>query len=205
MRPKKILQQDPVFSTVVESTSPLKIPKSGNVFNELVKAIAYQQISYKAADTIFGRFLELIGHDKFTPDELLALKHEDLRSIGFSNRKATYSHNIAIFFKEHSLFTADWGVYTDKEIINLLTQIKGVGEWTVQMILIFELQRPDVFPYLDLAIQQSIAELYNLKSQKKELYIDMRKIAESWKPHRTLATLYLWAWKRQQVLIKKNK
>ena len=200
----KLLSRDPVFTTVLETINPLKLPKSGDVFNELVKAIAYQQISYKAADTIYGRFLDLIGKEKFKPKDLLKLKVEEMRAVGFSIRKAEYSHNIAQFFLDNELYNYDWSKLTDEQIVKLLTQIKGVGEWTVQMILIFELHREDVFPHLDLAIQQSIQELYNLKSEKKKLYAEMKDIAENWRPHRTLATLYLWGWKREQARLKKK-
>jgi len=182
---------------VIKEVSPLKLAKSGNVFNELVKGIAYQQISYKAADTIYGRFLKLVGGDFFSPDELLLLHEDEIRAIGFSRQKASYSLNIARFFKERELFTFDWSTLDDTEIINLLTEIKGVGEWTVQMVLIFELIRPDVFPVKDLGVQQAMQAVYNLTEEKRALHHKMNEIAEHWKPYRTLASLYLWAWKRE--------
>lgn len=190
------LQKDPTLKAAIRGLSPLYLPGAGNVFNELVKGIAYQQISYKAADTIFGRFIDLIGTESYTPEALLALPHQDLRAIGFSTQKANYSHNIANYFIDHKLYHCQWDNYSDTEIIKKLTAIKGVGKWTVHMILLFELIREDVFPAKDLAIQQSMQTLYNIELDKKALLIEMEKIAEQWRPYRSLATLYLWAWKR---------
>lgn len=197
IKAKKQLSKDPIMKKVVKEVSFLNLDKSGNVFNELVKAIAYQQISYKAADTIYGRFLKLVGGEFFSPDEVLLLDDSELRAVGFSRQKAQYSQNIARFFREKDLFTCNWDEYSDQEILDLLTQIKGVGSWTVEMVLIFELQRPDVFPVKDLGIQQAMQGLYKLKSEKRALHKEMEAIAEAWKPHRTIASLYLWAWKRE--------
>ena len=192
----KKLKQDPLMKKVIKEVAYLQLERSGNVFNELVKNIAYQQISYKAADTIYGRFLKLVGGAFFSPDELLILDEEEIRGIGFSRQKAAYVLNIALFFKERDLFAFEWAQLSDNEIIKLLTQIKGVGEWTVQMVLIFELERPDVFPEKDLGIQQAMMGIYDFRLEKKALLERMREISVPWTPHRTLATLYLWAWKR---------
>lgn len=182
---------------VIKDITYLNLQQSGNTFNELVKAIAYQQISYKAADTIYGRFLQLVGGEFFSPDDVLLLEEDELRAVGFSRQKAAYTQNIATFYKERNLFTFDWSTLTDAEIIDVLTQIKGVGEWTVKMMLIFELQREDVFPVKDLGIQQAIMGVYGFRLEKKALHNKMNKIAEQWRPYRTLASLYLWGWKRE--------
>ena len=193
---QKILNKDPVLKKALKGLDPLSLPGAGNVFNELVKAIAYQQISYKAADTIYGRFIDLVGAENYTPEDLIAVSFDDMRGIGFSKQKATYSHNIAHYFVEHSLYDCDWRQYSDAEIMKSLTNIKGVGEWTAEMIMLFELQRPDVFPAKDLAIQQSMMALYDFELDKKALLTKMKEIAEAWRPHRSLVTLYLWSWKR---------
>jgi len=189
------LYKDPIFKSAMKGIKPLALPSSGNVFNELVKAIAYQQISYKAADTIYGRFLGLVGED-FLPEDLLMYDSEDYRGVGFSRQKAAYVFNIAEYFQEHDLFDFDWSTQSDEEILTSLTTIKGVGEWTAQMILMFELHRPDVLPVKDLAVQQVMQELYGIKEEKAALLKKMKEIAESWRPHRTTASLYLWGWKR---------
>ena len=193
----KHLRQDVKMREITKSTTYLELPQSGNVYNELVKSIAYQQISYKAADTIYGRFLQLVGGEYFSPEDVLLLEDDELRAVGFSRPKVTYVQNIARFFQEKALFTFDWSTMPDAEIIKLLTEIKGVGEWTVQMVLIFELMREDVFPAKDLGIQQAMIGVYELKEEKKHLIKKMNEIAENWKPYRTWATLYLWAWKRE--------
>ncbi len=190
------LKKDSKMREIAKSTTYLELPQSGNVYNELVKSIAYQQISYKAADTIYGRFLHLVGGEYFSPEDVLLLGDDELRSVGFSRSKVSYVQNIARFFQDKNLFTFDWSTLTDKEIIKLLTEIKGVGEWTVQMVLIFELLREDVFPAKDLGIQQAMIGVYDLKEEKRALMTKMNEIAENWKPYRTWATLYLWAWKR---------
>lgn len=192
---KRHLNKDPLFKAAMKGIKPIAMTPAGNVFNELVRAIAYQQISYKAAHTIYGRFEQLVGTD-FTPEDLLSRTFEEFREIGFSTQKANYTHNIAEFFKEKKLLYFDWDTLSDKEIMDLLTEIKGVGRWTVQMILMFELHRPDVFPAKDLAIQQSIMEIYGFIAEKKALLQKMEEIAAAWQPHRTLASLYLWGWKR---------
>jgi len=97
-----------------------------------------------------------------------------------------------------------WEQLSDSEIIELLTQIKGVGTWTAEMILIFELCRPDVLPVKDLAIQLAMKELYDIKSEKKALIIDMYEIAEAWKPYSTYASLYLWSWCRERAQLKRK-
>ena len=190
------LRKDPKMREIIKNTTYLELPQSGNVYNELVKSIAYQQISYKAADTIYGRFLQLVGGEYFSPEDVLLLGDDELKAVGFSRPKVTYVQNIARFFQEKELFTFDWNTLTDKEIIKLLTEIKGVGEWTVQMVLIFELLREDVFPSKDLGIQQAMIGVYKLKEEKKALITKMNEIAQNWQPYRTWATLYLWAWKR---------
>ena len=200
MNHKKALQhlkKDPHLRKVIEEVSYLNLRQSGNTFNELVKAIAYQQISYKAADTIYGRFLHLVGGEFFSPDDVLLLEEDELRAVGFSRQKAAYTQNIARFFKERNLFTFDWATMGDEDILELLTEIKGVGEWTVQMMLIFELHREDVFPVKDLGIQQAMMGIYDFRSEKKALHNKMNEIAEPWRPYRTLASLYLWGWKRE--------
>lgn len=192
------LGKDNILREVIATTAPLNLPKSGQVYNELVKAIVYQQISYKAADSIFNRFIKLTGTEEYLPEHLLKYQHEQLRSVGLSNQKAQYVLNISRFFEEKQLYGTDWALLSDEEILNLLTQIKGVGEWTVQMILIFNLYRQDVFPCKDLAIQLVMKELYGITSEKKALLHEMKKIAEPWKPFRTIASLYLWSWRRDK-------
>lgn len=166
---------------------------SKDVYAGLIQSIVSQQLSVKAANTIHNRFLSLFPTDYPNAEVLLELNEHDLRSAGLSRQKSTYVQNVAMFFKEHNLFNRNWDLDSDDQIISMLTQIKGVGKWTVQMILMFELGREDVFPVLDLGIQQGIKQVYGLKEDKKELLLRIEEIADPWKPFRSVACLYLWA------------
>lgn len=192
----KQLSKDPVMKGVVKNHEILYLPNSMTVFHELVKNIVYQQISVKAAASIHERFIKYIGTDDFLPEELLLYSQEELRTAGLSNQKSGYILNIGRFFTEHQIEESTWEKMSDQEVIDTLTQIKGVGEWTAQMILLIQLLRQDVFPVKDLGIQIAMKKLYGLKSEKKELIKDMEEIAEQWRPFRSAASLYLWAWKR---------
>lgn len=196
---KSHLCQDKVLNEVISNHKILKLQKSGNVYNELVKNIIYQQISYKAADKIYGRLLEKMVDSKFPPRKILNSDPEEIRAVGLSRQKLNYIYNISEFFEDHKLYNKQWGRLSDEEIISLLTQIKGVGTWTVEMILIFELQRPDVLPVKDLAIQQAMKYLYNFDGTGKTLFDNMYRIAEDWQPFRSYATLYLWSWCRNNM------
>jgi len=165
---------------------------SGDVYIDLLRAIVSQQLSTKAASTIYGRFLDLFSEQVVDPEYLLTLDIETLRAVGLSKQKATYIQNVTSYFVGHQLFKVDWDTYSDEELIKLLTEIKGVGVWTVEMILISSLKRPDIFPIGDLAIRKAIIQLYHLKSSGKQLMDDLREVASRWQPHRTLACRYLW-------------
>jgi len=193
---QKHLSKDPIMKQVVKDHEILYLANSMTVFHELVKNIVYQQISVKAAASIHARFIKFIGTDDFTPEDLLLYSQEELRTAGLSTQKSGYILNIGQFFSENQIEESTWEEMSDQDIIDMLTQIKGVGEWTAQMILMIQLLRPDVFPVKDLGIQIAMKKLYNLKSEKKELLKEMEEIAESWKPFRSSASLYLWAWKR---------
>lgn len=195
---KKYLFKDKMLKKAFKDLEPLYLPPSGNVYNELIKAIVFQQISYKAAEAIFGRLVDLFTDTLYRPADLLNHSHDKLRSIGLSKQKANYCHNISIYFQEHALYDFDWTLAEDKAIINMLTEIKGVGQWTAEMILLFELKRPDVFPVGDLAIRQALVSIYALTAEKKKLAKDLNLLAENWRPYRSTVTLYLWSWKRAQ-------
>ena len=153
-----------------------------------------QQLSTKAAATIYQRFLLLFEQGHATPQEILALDPEVLRATGFSRQKSSYVMEIARFFSEGAT-SYDWHSMPDQDIVHELTQIKGIGVWTVQMILIFHLGRPDVFPIDDLGIQQSMATLYQLPTDKRGLKAQMQIRAAQWQPWRSYASRYLWKWR----------
>ena len=185
------LSQDQVLSKILHLD--IQIPKDKtSLFQALLKAVISQQLSVKAAATIYERFLNLFSNRIPTQEAVLLCTDESIRSIGLSRQKSAYVKNIAQFFVDHDLKQLDWSTYSNQELIDLLTQIKGVGRWTVEMILIFNLGRPDVFPKGDLGIKNAMIELYDLKSEGKSLLSEMEKIAARWKPYSTYASLFLW-------------
>jgi len=201
----KQLSKDKVFKNLLDTLNFLDLPRSGNVYNELVKNIVYQQIAFKVADIIYGRFVAMFDNAMFKPEEVLAKEFEELKAVGLSKSKTQYVINISQYFIDHNLLDYKWEQLSDDHITKMLTEIKGVGTWTVDMILIFELRRPDVFPVKDAAIQLAVKEIYKLESEKKVLINEMYKIAEAWQPYRSVATLYLWAWCRNRAALKKSK
>ena len=195
---RKTLLKHQQLKPIILNLEPIPLWPSGNVFRELVKNIVYQQISYKAADTIYSRFLNLMPKEEYQPQNVLKTASDTLSSAGLSRQKTAYIINIAEYFEENKLYDFNWDNLSDHEIIQSLTQIKGVGVWTVKMILIFELMRTDVWPGEDLAIQHVMKELFALKSSKRQLLSEMDKIADAWKPFRSIAGLYLWSYRRSQ-------
>lgn len=193
----KHLHKEKTLSKVIASLEAPKPAIPNGVYHDLTKAIIYQQISVKAADSIYNRYLELIDFEIDNVERPAEIPFDDLRSVGLSRQKANYIQNISIFFSEEKIKEDGWDSMSDEEIIKYLTQIKGVGEWTVQMILIFTLLRPDVLPVKDYAIQVAMKRIYKLESEKAALIKDMYRIAEPWQPHRSLASRYLWQWLRE--------
>lgn len=169
----------------------------GAVYPYLLRSIVGQQVSIQAAAAIHKRFLGLFADQTPVATELLALEVEQLRAVGLSRQKVNYVRNVSEFFLAHQLIGTDWKVKSDEAIVQELTQIKGVGQWTVEVMLMFCLNRGDVFPVGDLGIQRTMERLYNLTSSGKTLRTEMTTIAEAWKPYRTLACYYLWSWKHR--------
>ena len=186
-----VFKNDPVIFRLYEQFGNPDAGIQMDVFNSLVRSIVAQQLSIRAASTIYGRFSSLFD-GTITTKKLIDIEFEKLRNAGLSNSKAKYVKNVAVFFKENDLEGYNWAEKTDQEIIDLLTQIKGVGVWTVQMLLMFTLDRPDVFPIEDLGIRMGMKEQYELKSEGKALREELLRISEHWKPYRTLASKLIW-------------
>jgi DNA-3-methyladenine glycosylase II len=197
MTPKVIafLSKDPKLKEVIRTTEVVMPDYNGDVYERLIRAIIYQQLSGKAASSIHGRFLTLFPDEYPDPGMLLSLDVSELRSAGLSRQKAGYLHNVAEFFQNEALIDKDWSSMEDEAIIKYLTQIKGVGKWTVEMILMFTLNRSDVFPLDDLGIQQAMQLLYGIEEKGRLLKVKMFEKAENWRPYRTYASWYLWRWK----------
>ena len=167
-----------------------------NIPLRLIASIMSQQLSTKVAAVIFKRFLAIYNEEEPTPQQVLDTPFETLRSIGLSNNKVKYIQNVAAFCLEHNITDTKLLAMSNEEIINLLVQIKGVGQWTVEMLLIFSLGREDVFAVDDLGIQQAMERLFNLDATNKKLLKEnMLTLSEPWKPYRSYACLHLWRWK----------
>jgi DNA-3-methyladenine glycosylase II len=193
------LLQDPVLRPLIEKITLSQKSEPGGVYADLLGSIISQQLSTKVATVIENRFLALFDNGDPHPERVLALPFEQLRSVGLSNQKATYIRNVAEFFQQENLLEKDWSGMDEDAIIRYLTQIKGVGKWTVEMILMFTLRRPDVLPLDDYGIQTAIVKLYGLTETGKTLKAKMTEVAEPWRPWRSYACYYLWRYKDGEI------
>lgn len=177
--------------------APLTLKKNAGI--KLIQSIMSQQLSTKVAAVIYNRFLDLYNGKEPSLRQVADTPFTTLQSIGLSKAKTQYIKNVAAFFIEQKLTDKKISTLCNEEIINLLTQIKGVGRWTVEMLLMFTLGREDVFAVDDLGIQQGMTQLYNLNANnKKELKINMLNIAAGWAAYQTYACLHIWKWKDAQ-------
>ncbi len=189
------LKKDKALATLLKG-EPYVLKKRKNTAIRLIASIISQQLSTKVAAIIFKRFLDLYGGREPSLQTILETSHDTLRGIGLSNSKVNYVKNVAEFFITHSITDKQLYTMSPSSVIDLLTQIKGVGKWTVEMLLMFSLGQEDVFAVDDLGIQQAMIRLYKIKfSTKKDLQSKMLRRAETWAPYRTYACLHLWHWK----------
>lgn len=190
---QKHFAKDKILKQLMREQGHHSISIKKNIPLQICASIISQQLSTKVAAVIFSRFINLFNTPSPKPTAILAIPHEDLRAIGLSNSKAVYIKNVCQFFIEHKLTDAKIHQLTNEELIAMLTQIKGVGKWTVEMILMFSLARKDVFSVGDLGLQKAMIQLYKIEHQnKKELAEKMEAIAKNWSPYRTYACRYLW-------------
>ena len=186
---------DPVLAPIVVER-PFRLGRRSDLYVDLLESILSQQLSGRAANTIIGRFRDLFPGRYPDPLRLARMTDAQLRAAGVSRQKAGYIRNVADFARRHGFDRRRLARLTDDEVVAHLTQIKGVGRWTVEMLLMFTLRRPDVFPVDDLGIQNAMKRLYRLRSTGRRLRERMTRIASAWRPHRTLACQCLWAWRR---------
>ena len=190
------LAKDKKLWKIIEKQEKYILQKRNHVHLEICSSIISQQLSTKVAAVIYGRFLALFPQKNPSAKEIVAIPFEQLRSIGLSNAKANYVLNVCHFFIDQKLTDAKLHKMDDEELIEYLVQIKGIGRWTAEMILMFTLGREDVFAVDDLGIQQAMTKLYKLDPEnKKEMKGKMILISQKWKPYRTYACRYLWGWK----------
>lgn len=202
------LSKDRKLKKLLERHTPLSIKKSKDVHFYLIASIMSQQLSTKVAQTIRNRFLALYGDGGIpTAEEILATPFETLRGIGLSNAKARYVHNVAEFAVEQGMDYRKLGKMSNEEVIAYLTQIKGVGRWTAEMLLMFSLGREDVFAIDDWGVQNAMIHLYKLdRTDKKIFRAELLRISAKWSPYRTYACMHLWRWKdnKPAVAVKKK-
>lgn len=190
------LSRDKKLKKLISEQEEKLLRKEKNIALRLCASIMSQQLSVKVAEVIYKRFLELYGKKEPTSQQILDTPHETLRGIGLSNAKVNYVKNVAAFAILNGMDARKLGRMTNEEVIEYLLPIKGVGRWTIEMLLMFTLGREDVFAPDDLGIQNAMISIYKLDpGDKKKLRADMLRISARWAPYRTYACLHLWAWK----------
>ena len=188
---RALMRRDPILAPVIKrhrARSLLDTPHA-DPFPALVRTITAQQISTKAAATIHGRLVALVPRE-VTPGAMLALTDEQLRGAGLSRQKTAYLRDLAVKVESGELPVHSLHELTDEDVIDAIVKVKGLGRWSAEMFLMFRLHRPDVLPVDDLGIVTAIQRLYGLRKRPKPDRI--RKIAEPWRPYRTVACWYLW-------------
>jgi DNA-3-methyladenine glycosylase II len=180
---------DPVLRAIIERVGACRIEYGPPEFHSLAESIVYQQLNGNAAFTIFKRFATLAG-DPVTPNGILKLTEQQMRSAGLSKQKSSYLRDMAERAARGELDFSKLHELTDEDVIKHLTQVKGVGQWTAQMFLMFTLKRPNVLPTGDFGVQMAIKKHY--KKRKLPKPVTMERIAKPWEPYRSFACWYLW-------------
>ncbi len=187
------LEKDKILTSAIKNIPHVIKPELDiDVYRALLNSIVSQQLSVKVVEVIWRRFEDLFVNGYPKAKELLNIEDAMLRNAGLSRAKASYLKNVAGFTLDNDISFDYLYEKTDQEIIDYLTTIKGVGKWTVQMILMFPMDRLNVFPVDDLGIQQRMSAIYNIDVEKKILKPTLIEIAENWQPYRSLACKYLW-------------
>jgi len=186
-----LLRRDPVLAAVIRKHGAcgLASAQRADHFSALVRAITGQQLSTKAASTIYARLVALMP-DGVTPPSLSALTDEQIRAVGMSRQKMAYFRDLCDKVISGALPLDALESMTDDEVIAALTQVKGIGRWSAEMFLMFRLHRPDVLPVDDLGIVNAVKNVYGLR--KRPTGDRIRKIGEAWRPYRSVASWYLW-------------
>jgi len=185
---RALARRDPVMAGIIRTHPKVFLARRGEAFMTLARAIVGQQISVKAAQSVWDRFAACVG--EVTPEKVLSKDRPVLRACGLSDRKTEYIADLAQHFADGAVHVQRWPQMSDEEIIAELVEVRGIGRWTAEMFLIFNLLRPDVYPLDDLGLQKAICLSYY--KRRKVSLSTMRKLGESWRPWRSVATWYLW-------------
>jgi DNA-3-methyladenine glycosylase II len=200
------LAKDKKLKKLIDQHEPFSLNKRKDLHIYLCASIMSQQLSTKVANTIRKRFLALYGDRIPKPQQVLDTPTETLRSIGLSNAKAGYVHNVAQFAIEKGMEPRKLGKMTNEEVIAYLTRIKGVGQWTTEMLLMFSLGREDVFAIDDWGIQNAMIGIYKLDRTDKKVFREkLLQISAKWSPYRTYACMHLWRWKDNIPVVTEKK
>jgi DNA-3-methyladenine glycosylase II len=183
---KRTLSEDSIMADLVATHGEVELSPAENAFERLCVSIINQQLSTASATAIRDRVFDLLG-DELTPETLLSADETALRDAGLSRSKVAYLRNTAEAFRDRDLSRERLASLSNDEVVAELTRIKGIGEWSAQMFLMFGLAREDVLPLGDLAVRRGIAELYDVEGRD-----EMRAVAERWRPYRSYGTLYVW-------------
>jgi DNA-3-methyladenine glycosylase II len=188
---KYLSRVDPQLEVVINTIGKYSIKLRTDAFQSLVESIIYQQLAGSAANVIYTRFIKYYNNMMPTPMDIISTSDMELKSkIGLSSKKVQYLKDLATKIAERKLSLDLLTTLSDEEVINQLIQVKGIGRWTAEMFLIFCLGRPDVLPVTDLGIRKAMHNIYSLSELPKPA--EMLAIAQPWRPHRTVATWYLW-------------
>ena len=190
------LSKDRKLKKLIDEHGEIKLRRYKNIPLRLCASIMSQQLSVKVAQVIYKRFLNLYGKTEPTPQQIFDTPNETLRSIGLSNSKVNYVKNVAQFAIEKGMNNKKLSKMSDEEVIEYLIPIKGVGRWTVEMLLIFTLGREDVFAIDDLGVQNGMIRYFGMKNENKNKFReDMLRKSQKWSPYRSFVCLHLWGWK----------
>jgi DNA-3-methyladenine glycosylase II len=185
---KHLMKKDRVMKRLIPQFGQTCLQSRGDAFATLARSVVGQQISVKAAQTVWDRFAKLLH--QMTPTQVLRLKIDDMRAAGLSARKVEYLVDLALHFDSGAVHVDDWTDMEDEAIIAELIGIRGIGRWTAEMFLIFHLMRPNVLPLDDVGLINGISKSYY--SGETVSRSDAREVAQAWSPYRTVATWYIW-------------
>src|ERR1051325_5224674 len=190
---RTLSQRDQKLRDIIKRYGPCRLRPHTRYFETLVGSIVSQQLSTKAADTILKRFIALYSPHRFpSPIEILKTPNERLRGVGLSNQKASYIKDLAAKAEEGTIRFSRWSHLSDQEIIEMLTQVKGIGVWTAHMLLIFSLGRLDILPVGDLGIRRAIERHYGYDELPNAVEIEMLADSRRWRPYCSVVSWFLW-------------
>tara|TARA_Y100000817_G_scaffold301814_1_gene282143 strand:- start:159 stop:767 length:609 start_codon:yes stop_codon:yes gene_type:complete len=186
----EILSKDSNMRKLIKDHGIPDYKPENDYFQSLMRSIVFQQLSGKVAKIIYQRLISLLPNNKVLPKEVLILSKDDMREAGLSFQKISYIKNLAYYFDNNSFNSNKVKKMSDKEISSELIQIKGIGQWTIDMFLMFALNRPDVMPFLDLGIKKGMKSFFDLSELPTKN--EMKIFSNKWKPYRTVACWYMW-------------